>query len=77
MERSPGSGVPDSGAILGIEVKAGHNVSKRDFAPQEWFRDNIIKNKKPYTGIVLYSGDRTIMYSDNFLAVPIAALWVE
>ena len=67
----------DDGSVLGIEVKAGHNVSREDFAPQEWFRANIVKNKKPYTGIVLYSGDRTIMYSDNLLAVPIAALWTE
>ena len=74
IERAPEHG--DDGAILGIEVKAGHNVSRGDFAPQEWFRENIIKNKKPYTGIVLYSGDRTIMYSDNFLAIPIAALWM-
>ena len=67
----------DDGAVLGIEVKAGHNVSLDDFKPQEWFRNNILKNKKPYTGIVLYSGDRTIMYSGNLLAVPIAALWTE
>jgi len=40
-------------------------------------RDNIIKNKKPFTGIVLYSGDRTIKYSDNLLAVPTASLWTE
>ena len=66
----------DDGAILGIEVKAGHNVSRADFTPQEWFRENMVKGKKKYTGIVLYSGDRTIMYSDNFLAVPIAALWM-
>ena len=73
VERAPDSG--RDGATLGIEVKAGHSVSRKDFAPQEWFRDNLIKNKKAYTGIVLYSGNRTIMYSDNFLAVPIAALW--
>ena len=66
----------DGSALLGIEVKAGHNVSRKDFAPQEWFMNNIIKNKKPYIGIVLYSGDRTIKYSDNLLAVPIAALWL-
>ena len=66
----------DDGALLGIEVKAGHNVSRKDFAPQEWFRDNIAKNERPYTGIALYSGDRTIAYSDNLLAVPTAALWL-
>jgi uncharacterized protein len=67
----------DDGALLGIEVKAGHNVSPKDFAPSEWFRDSILKNKKPFTGIVLYSGDRTIKYGDNLLAVPTASLWTE
>jgi len=67
----------DDGILLGIEVKAGHNVSFADFAPQKWFRNNIIKKKKPYIGIVLYSGDRSIKYSDNLLAVPIAALWTS
>ena len=67
----------DDGAILGIEIKAGHNVSRGDFAAQQWFRDSFIKEKRPYTGIVLYSGDRTISYSDNFFTVPISALWME
>jgi predicted AAA+ superfamily ATPase len=67
----------DDGAILGVEAKAGHNVSRKDFAPQEWFINKIIKNRKPYIGIVLYSGDRTIKYSDNLIAVPIASLWAD
>jgi len=67
----------DDGALLGIEVKAGHNVSRKDFAYSEWFRNNIIKNKKPFIGIVLYSGDRTIRFSDDLLAVPTASLWTE
>jgi len=67
----------DDGVTLGIEVKAGHNVSSKDFATQEWFRENILKNRKSYIGIVLYSGDRTIKYKDNFVAVPIASLWAE
>ena len=64
-------------ALLGIEVKAGHNVSKNDFKHQKWFMENILKNKKSYTGLVLYSGDRTIHFEKNMLAVPIAALWTE
>ena len=67
----------EDGALLGIEVKAGHNVSKDDFKAQKWFEDNIMKNKKAYTGIVLYSGDRTIQFEKNLLAVPTAALWTE
>jgi predicted AAA+ superfamily ATPase len=67
----------EDGTLLGIEVKAGHNVSKRDFIHQEWFVENILKNKKPYIGLVLYSGDRTIQFGENMLAVPTAALWTE
>ncbi|MCL2270542.1 MAG: ATP-binding protein [Treponema sp.] len=66
----------EDGALLGIEVKAGHNVSKSDFSSQEWFVENIHKNK-PYTGLILYSGDRTIRFGENMLAVPTAALWTE
>ena len=67
----------NDGALLGIEVKAGHNVAREDFKHQEWFTENIIKNKMSYTGIVLYSGDRTIRFAENLIAVPTAVLWTE
>jgi predicted AAA+ superfamily ATPase len=65
----------EDGVLLGIEVKAGHNVSVNDFKAQKWFEENILRNEKPYIGIVVYSGDRTIHFGENMLAVPIAALW--
>ena len=65
----------EDGALLGIEVKAGHNVSIDDFKAQIWFAENIVKNEKPYIGIVMYSGDRVIQFAENILAVPTAALW--
>jgi len=61
--------------LAGIEVKAGRSVSKSDFGPQIWFRDNIIKNKMPYRGIVLYSGEDTLSFGNGMFAIPIAALW--
>jgi predicted AAA+ superfamily ATPase len=67
----------EDGALLGVEVKAGHNVSQKDFAPQKWFVENILKGKKPYVGLVLYSGDRTIPFGENMLAVPTASLWTN
>ena len=63
--------------IAGIEVKAGSHVSREDFAPQLWFKNNIIKGKMPYKGVVLYSGEDTLSFGDGMLAVPIAALWAE
>jgi predicted AAA+ superfamily ATPase len=62
-------------ALIGVEVKAGHSVSKEHFASQLWFKENIIKGKKPYFGIVLYSGEHTLSFGDGMLAVPIAALF--
>jgi hypothetical protein len=71
----------DDGAMVGIEVKASHSVSREDFAPQIWFRENIIKRKKtkdetPFNALVLYSGEDTISFGDGLLAVPTAALWM-
>jgi len=65
----------EDGVLLGIEVKAGHSVSKDDFRAQYWFQENLLKNKKTYTGIILYSGERTVPFEENMLAVPTAALW--
>jgi len=65
----------EDGVIIGIEVKAGHSVSASDFKHHKWFNDNIIKGRKSYFGLVLYSGEQTLSFGDNFLAVPIAALW--
>ena len=67
----------DDGALIGIEVKASHSVSSDDFAHQKWFRENIVKGKKPYIGLVLYAGEQTLSFGEKLLAVPIAALWTE
>jgi predicted AAA+ superfamily ATPase len=67
----------EDGALIGIEVKASHSVSSSDFAHQKWFRENILKGKKPYVGLVLYSGEQTLPFGENLLAVPIPALWSE
>ncbi|MCL2761919.1 MAG: ATP-binding protein [Treponema sp.] len=63
--------------VAGFEVKASRSVSKEDFAPQIWFRDNIIKDKMPYKGIVLYSGEDILSFGDGMIAVPIAAFWSD
>jgi hypothetical protein len=60
--------------LVGIEVKASRSVSKDDFAPQIWFRENLCKATS-YRSVVLYSGEDTLSFGDGKLAVPIAALW--
>jgi predicted AAA+ superfamily ATPase len=66
----------NDGAMVGIEVKASHSVSKEDFSNQIWFSENIHKRKKPYNALVLYSGEDTISFGPGLLAVPTAALWL-
>lgn len=61
-------------ALLGIEVKAGAAISHSDFRHLKWFRDNIA-NDRPFTGIVLYTGELAGSMGDNLWAVPIGALW--
>jgi len=61
-------------ALLGIKVKAGSGISITDFKHLKWFRDNIAK-KRPFIGIVLYSGEHAGSMGDNLWAIPIGALW--
>lgn len=61
-------------ALLGIEVKAGSAISSADFKHLKWFKDNIAK-KRPFVGIVLYSGELVGSMGDNLWAVPFGALW--
>jgi predicted AAA+ superfamily ATPase len=63
--------------IIGIEAKAGSRVSREDFVPQFWFKENIVKKKMPYRGFVLYSGEDTLSFGNGMTAVPIAALWSD
>ena len=82
----------NDGSMVGIEVKASHSVSKEDFAPQIWFRENIfkrgasggrvsknasLKNSASYKALVLYSGEDTLSFGPGLLAVPTAALWIK
>jgi hypothetical protein len=65
----------EDGAFAGIEVKASHSVSASDFKHQKWFNENINKEKKPFTGIILYSGEQTLPFGENYFAVPLSTLW--
>ena len=64
----------EAGDILGIEVKGGSHVGKEDFKHLSWFKDNLI-NGRNFKGIVLYSGENTISFGKDLLAVPTSSLW--
>lgn len=62
--------------IAGIEVKSGRVISREDFSSLVWFKENIAKDKK-FKGIVLYSGEDTLSFGGDMLALPVAALWMD
>ena len=64
----------DDGALLGIEIKAGSAIGRNDFKNLRWFRENIAR-KRPFTGIVLYSGEITGSMGDGLWAVPFGTVW--
>lgn len=60
--------------IYGIEVKSGTDVNLDSFKHLEWFRDNLCKNKN-FTGIIIYTGERTMQWKNKMFTVPINNLW--
>ena len=60
--------------LLGIEIKAGSAVSKRDFTHLRWFQKNLAK-KQLFIGIILYTGEHPASFGDNLWAVPFSLLW--
>ena len=60
------------GEMLGVEVKSGGRVGAEDFKNLKWFAANLAK--RPFTGIVLYSGENTLRFGEGFYAVPLSVL---
>ena len=55
-------------------MKGGSHVGKEDFKHLKWFKDNMAKNKT-FLGIILYSGENTLYFAEDLIALPIAVLW--
>ncbi|MGE3313109.1 MAG: ATP-binding protein [Limisphaerales bacterium] len=64
-----------SGAIGGVEVKAGATVGPSDFAALKALRE--LFPKKFRTGVVLYSGDQVVPFGDRLWLMPAHALWTS
>jgi predicted AAA+ superfamily ATPase len=62
-----------SGEVAGIEVKTAATATARDFAGLRYLRDKLGERFK--TGVVLYTGKRTLSFGDRLAAVPLCALW--
>jgi predicted AAA+ superfamily ATPase len=63
----------NSGEIAGVEIKSAASVGRDDFKGLRHLRDKLGERFK--SGVVLYTGERTLPFGDRLAAVPIAALW--
>ena len=61
-------------ALLGIEIKAGSAVEKKDFKHMQWFQKNLTKSRT-FIGIILYTGEFPASFGNNLWAVPFGLLW--
>ena len=61
------------GENVGIEVKSSSSVNRHDFKGLNLLSDSL--PKKFRRGIILYTGNQFLAFSENLLAVPIQALW--
>ena len=64
----------DDGSMIGVEIKASLTVKSDAFRHLRWFKDNL-SGDRPFTGIVLYSGERVASFGEDMFAVPMSALW--
>ena len=64
----------EDNALLGIEIKAGSAVGKNDFKHLRWFQNNLAK-KRPFVGIILYTGEIPVSFGSNLWAIPFGLLW--
>ena len=61
------------GQLVGIEVKAGASVGKKDFSGLSVFSELV--GSRFLKGIVLYTGNRVVSFGENLFAVPVNAIW--
>lgn len=61
------------GRLVGIEVKAGFTVQERDVRTLLGLAETL--GKRFLRGVVLYTGERAVPFSEKVMALPMAALW--
>jgi len=62
-----------AGRIVGVEIKAGASLGRRDFAGLEALADDC--GDRFVAGVILYGGDETLPFGPHLWALPLPALW--
>lgn len=64
----------NSGELVGIEIKASHTVSAKDFIGLKILAE--LSGAQFIKGIVFYLGEDIIPFGENLFAMPLALLWM-
>ena len=62
-----------AGRVVAIEVKASSTVGERDVRPMLDLAELL--GRRFLRGMVLYTGETTVPFSDRVAALPLSALW--
>jgi predicted AAA+ superfamily ATPase len=62
-----------AGRVAGVEIKAAATVQERDVRALRDLAETL--GKRFVRGVVLYTGETVVPFSDRIVAVPLPALW--
>jgi hypothetical protein len=62
-----------AGHLVGVEVKASATVVRKDFLGLDALAEDT--GKRFVRGVVLYTGNESVTFTENCLALPVSAIW--
>ena len=62
-----------AGRLVGLEVKSSATVVRKDFSGFDALSEDI--GKQFVRGIVLYTGEQSVSFGENYMALPVSAIW--
>lgn len=62
-----------SGRVVGVEVKAGNTVQEKDVRTLQDLAETL--GSRFVRGVVLYTGERIVPFSEKIFAMPVQGLW--
>jgi predicted AAA+ superfamily ATPase len=62
-----------AGRLVGLEVKASSTVGRKDFSGFDALSEDV--GDRFVRGVVLYSGEQAVSFGENYVALPVGALW--
>ena len=62
-----------AGRLVGLEVKVSATVVRKDFSGFEALSEDT--GKQFVRGIVLYTGEQPVAFEENYMALPVSAMW--